>query len=233
MSWLQYFKFDRFVIFLKIQALENLLINSRIGMQNASQISHTGKYEHKRHPRVDFPIDHIANSLVQTLARKSNLLRWKPRTESIRWRSLVAEESAAESILAVRLRPSCQAYTSAERDMIAGNRFKSQIPESVAEATDSLQSLVARDSDVSLEELQGAIEYLLDKVKAARGPNGWAACGSASEMAQGFKARSSQDEGTLGHSLHGEAKRVSFSRVPKSKWTFDKNFLRHRRKHWT
>ncbi len=44
----------------------------------------------------------------------------------------------------------------------------SQIPESVAEAYDGVQSLVAPDGSASLEELQGAVEYLLDTVKAAR-----------------------------------------------------------------
>jgi hypothetical protein len=46
--------------------------------------------------------------------------------------------------------------------------FASQVPESVAEAYDGVQSVVARDGAASLEELQGAVEYLLDKVKAAR-----------------------------------------------------------------
>ncbi len=44
----------------------------------------------------------------------------------------------------------------------------SQIPESVAEAYDGVQSIVAPDGSASLEELQGAVEYLLDTVKAAR-----------------------------------------------------------------
>jgi hypothetical protein len=56
--------------------------------------------------------------------------------------------------------------------VIARRIFKSQIPESVAEAYDSMQSLVKRDGNPSLEELQGAVEYLLDKLKAARGLNG-------------------------------------------------------------
>ncbi len=46
---------------------------------------------------------------------------------------------------------------------------RSQIPESVAEAYDGVQSIVAPDGSKSLEELQGAVEYLLDRVKAARG----------------------------------------------------------------
>ena len=50
--------------------------------------------------------------------------------------------------------------------------FISQIPESVAEAYDGVQSLVAPDGSASLEELQGAVEYLLDTVKAARGIDG-------------------------------------------------------------
>jgi hypothetical protein len=44
----------------------------------------------------------------------------------------------------------------------------SQIPEAVAEAYDGVQSIVAPDGSASLEELQGAVEYLLDTVKAAR-----------------------------------------------------------------
>jgi hypothetical protein len=46
-----------------------------------------------------------------------------------------------------------------------------QIPESVAEAYDRVESLVTRDRKISLEQLQGAVEYLLDRVKAARGLN--------------------------------------------------------------
>jgi len=46
--------------------------------------------------------------------------------------------------------------------------FELQIPESVAEAYDRVQFLVTRDRKISLEELQGAVEYLLDKVKAAQ-----------------------------------------------------------------
>ena len=53
--------------------------------------------------------------------------------------------------------------------MISRRIFASQIPESVAEAYDGVQTLVARDGTASLEELQGAVEYLLDTVKAARG----------------------------------------------------------------
>jgi hypothetical protein len=47
-----------------------------------------------------------------------------------------------------------------------------RIPESVAKAYDGVQSLITHDGDKSLEELQGAVEYLLDRVKAARGLNG-------------------------------------------------------------
>ena len=47
-----------------------------------------------------------------------------------------------------------------------------RIPESIAKAHDRVQSLVERSGDVSLEQLQGAVEYLLDTVKAARGLNG-------------------------------------------------------------
>ena len=52
--------------------------------------------------------------------------------------------------------------------MSARHIFASQIPASVAEACDGVQSLVAPDGSASLEELQGAVEYLLDTVKAAR-----------------------------------------------------------------
>ena len=57
------------------------------------------------------------------------------------------------------------------RRMIATGVSVSHIPESVAEAHGRVQSLVERSGDVSLEELQAAVEYLLDIVKAARGPN--------------------------------------------------------------
>jgi hypothetical protein len=53
--------------------------------------------------------------------------------------------------------------------MISRRIFASWIPESVAEAYDGVQSLVACDGTASLEELQGAVEHLLDTVKAARG----------------------------------------------------------------
>ena len=51
---------------------------------------------------------------------------------------------------------------------IARRILESQLPESVAEAYSGLQSVVARDGHASLEELQGAVEYLLDSVKSAR-----------------------------------------------------------------
>jgi hypothetical protein len=56
--------------------------------------------------------------------------------------------------------------------MIFRRIFASQIPESVVQAYDGVESIVARDHDASLEELQGAVEYLLDRVKAARELNG-------------------------------------------------------------
>jgi hypothetical protein len=59
-----------------------------------------------------------------------------------------------------------------ERHMSARHIFASQIPESVAEAYDGVQSLVATDGPASLEELQGAVEYLLDTLKAAQGFKG-------------------------------------------------------------
>ncbi len=52
--------------------------------------------------------------------------------------------------------------------MIARRIFEPQILESVAQAYDGVQVLVGPDSAASLEELQAAVEYLLDKVKAAR-----------------------------------------------------------------
>lgn len=56
--------------------------------------------------------------------------------------------------------------------MSARRSLVSQIPESVADAYDGVQSLVTPDGSASLEELQGAVEYLLDRVKAARGLDG-------------------------------------------------------------
>lgn len=47
-----------------------------------------------------------------------------------------------------------------------------QAPESVAEAYRMVESLVMRGGITPLEELQGAVEYLLDRVKAARRLNG-------------------------------------------------------------
>ena len=52
--------------------------------------------------------------------------------------------------------------------MIARRISKAQIPESIAQACDQLNSLLAHAPDTSLEDLQGAVEYLLDTVKAAR-----------------------------------------------------------------
>jgi thiamine biosynthesis protein ThiC len=56
--------------------------------------------------------------------------------------------------------------------MITQSVSVSQIPESIAEAHGRVQSLVERSGHVSLEELQAAVEYLLDIVKATRGKNG-------------------------------------------------------------
>jgi hypothetical protein len=56
--------------------------------------------------------------------------------------------------------------------MIARRIFASQVPDSVAEAYDGVLSVVARNGAASREELQGAVEYLLDKVKAAREQDG-------------------------------------------------------------
>ena len=45
----------------------------------------------------------------------------------------------------------------------------SSIPEAVAKAYERVQSLVEHQSSSSLEEIQGAVEYLLDKIRIARG----------------------------------------------------------------
>jgi hypothetical protein len=55
--------------------------------------------------------------------------------------------------------------------MIAGSAAASHIPESIAQAHHRVQTLVEKGADLSLEELQGAVEYLLDRVKASRGIN--------------------------------------------------------------
>jgi hypothetical protein len=60
--------------------------------------------------------------------------------------------------------------------MIARRISKAQIPESIAQACDQLNSLLAHAPDTSLEDLQGAVEYLLDTVKAARSSGGEPAC---------------------------------------------------------
>ena len=57
--------------------------------------------------------------------------------------------------------------------MIARSTAVAHIPESISRAYDRLQSLLQRGGDVSFEEPQGAVEYLLDKVKAARGLTGF------------------------------------------------------------
>ncbi len=56
--------------------------------------------------------------------------------------------------------------------MNARSIFVPRILESIAEAYDRVQTLVERGDDASFEELQGAVEYLLDTVKAVRGPSG-------------------------------------------------------------
>lgn len=58
-----------------------------------------------------------------------------------------------------------------KRHMISRGVSVSHIPETIAEAYGTVQSLVERCDHVSLEELQAAVEYLLDIVKATRGPN--------------------------------------------------------------
>jgi hypothetical protein len=70
------------------------------------------------------------------------------------------------------MEPSTKGEPQENVNMIARRIFEPQIPESVAQAYDGVQSLVARDKAASLEELQGAVEYLLDRVKAARGLDG-------------------------------------------------------------
>jgi hypothetical protein len=62
--------------------------------------------------------------------------------------------------------------TAGERHMNARSIFAPPISESIRKAYDRLQCLCERGGSVSLEELQGAVEYLLDKVKAERGLNG-------------------------------------------------------------
>jgi hypothetical protein len=57
--------------------------------------------------------------------------------------------------------------TGRKRHMIATGTSIS-FPQSVMEAHDRVQSFITQASNTSLEELQGAVEYLLDKVKAAR-----------------------------------------------------------------
>ena len=47
----------------------------------------------------------------------------------------------------------------------------SNIPESIAQAYEKVRALVERRGNLSLDELQGAVEYLLDIVKAARSQN--------------------------------------------------------------
>lgn len=47
-------------------------------------------------------------------------------------------------------------------------RGASTMPAAVARAYERVHLLVARDTNVSLEEMQGAVEYLLDKIRAAR-----------------------------------------------------------------
>lgn len=47
----------------------------------------------------------------------------------------------------------------------------SHIPESIAQAYDKVRSLVERRDNLTLDELQGAVEYLLDIVKSARSQN--------------------------------------------------------------
>ena len=56
--------------------------------------------------------------------------------------------------------------------MIISGVSISHLPESIVQAHGRLQSLLERCGETSLDELQGAVEYLLDIVKAARGPNG-------------------------------------------------------------
>jgi hypothetical protein len=56
--------------------------------------------------------------------------------------------------------------------MIARRISKAQVPESIAQACDQLNSLLAHAPDTSLEDLQGAVEYLLDTIKAARNSDG-------------------------------------------------------------
>jgi hypothetical protein len=56
--------------------------------------------------------------------------------------------------------------------MIISGVSISHLPESIVQANGRLQSLLEREDDISLDEVQGAVEYMLDIIKAARGPNG-------------------------------------------------------------
>ena len=62
--------------------------------------------------------------------------------------------------------------TGRERHMTTRRTSDLQIPESVAEAYRRVECLVTHGDNTSLEELQGAVEYLLDKVIAARSKPG-------------------------------------------------------------
>ena len=59
-----------------------------------------------------------------------------------------------------------------KRHMITSGVSISHLPESIVQAHGRLQSLLERRGETSLDELQGAVEYLLDIIKAARGLNG-------------------------------------------------------------
>ena len=56
--------------------------------------------------------------------------------------------------------------------MIISGVSISHLPDSIVQAHALLQSLFERDDDTSLDELQGAVEYMLDIIKGARGLNG-------------------------------------------------------------
>jgi len=62
--------------------------------------------------------------------------------------------------------------TTGQGHMSSRRIFEPQIPESVTDACDGVRSLVERGAAASLEELQGAVEYLLTKVMEARGLDG-------------------------------------------------------------
>jgi hypothetical protein len=67
------------------------------------------------------------------------------------------------------LGPTGRFSAAGQRPTNAGRLSEPQIPASVADAIVKMQSLLARNG-LTLEELQGAVEFLLDQVRAAQHP---------------------------------------------------------------